>query len=311
MARVQDPSFAALSKAFSGPVITPDDPRYAEARELFNSMIETRPAVIAQCATPADVAAAIAFAGDTGLEIAVRAGGHSVAGHLERRGRHRRRRATDGCGHDRPEVAAGTCRRRRRPGRPFDRATQEHGLATDGRARVDDGRRRPHARRRVRLARTPVRPRVRQPRLGRPRARERRAGHREQGLAPRTVLGVARRRRQLRCRDLVRVPALPDRPDRPRGPACCGRRRPPTMCCRSTATSPTRPPRSSATAVAFLTGPPEEFVPEHLQGQPAFAVVWCWFGDLERGRRRSSRRSVRCGPTSISSGRCPTRTSSA
>src|SRR6476661_737310 len=74
------PSYDAFADRFSGALLGAHDPRYDEARELFNSMIETRPAVIAQCTSPDDVAAAIAFAGDAGLEIAVRAGGHSVAG---------------------------------------------------------------------------------------------------------------------------------------------------------------------------------------------------------------------------------------
>ena len=38
-----------------------------------------------------------------------------------------------------------------------------------------------------------------------------------------------------------------------------------------------------ATAGVYLTGPPEEFVPEHLQGQPAVAVAWCWFGSDAEG----------------------------
>jgi FAD/FMN-containing dehydrogenase len=69
-----------LEERFGGPVLTPTTPGYDEARTVFNSMIDRRPAVIAQCETKADVTAALGFARDRGLEIAVRSGGHSVAG---------------------------------------------------------------------------------------------------------------------------------------------------------------------------------------------------------------------------------------
>lgn len=61
-------------------LIVPNDARYDEERAIFNSMIDKRPAVIAKCATPADVSDALEHARVNGLDVAVRAGGHSVAG---------------------------------------------------------------------------------------------------------------------------------------------------------------------------------------------------------------------------------------
>ncbi|TPQ22795.1 FAD-binding oxidoreductase [Streptomyces sporangiiformans] len=73
-------ALAALREDLTGDVFAPDDPGYDEARTVFNSMIDRRPAVIAQCAHEADVVRAVRFARDLDLKIAVRGGGHSVAG---------------------------------------------------------------------------------------------------------------------------------------------------------------------------------------------------------------------------------------
>jgi FAD/FMN-containing dehydrogenase len=69
-----------LREVFSGDVIVPGDAEFDEARAVFNAMIDKRPAVIARCRTTADVAIAVNVARSQGLPVAVRSGGHSVAG---------------------------------------------------------------------------------------------------------------------------------------------------------------------------------------------------------------------------------------
>ena len=71
---------AALAAAMRGPLIQAGDPSYDEARALYNAMIDKRPALIAQCADVADVIAAVNFARDTGMLVAVRGGGHNGPG---------------------------------------------------------------------------------------------------------------------------------------------------------------------------------------------------------------------------------------
>jgi FAD/FMN-containing dehydrogenase len=67
--------------AFAGRVLTRDDAGYDTARAVFNGAIDRRPALIAQATDAADVAAALRHGREHDLEIAVRAGGHSGAGH--------------------------------------------------------------------------------------------------------------------------------------------------------------------------------------------------------------------------------------
>jgi FAD/FMN-containing dehydrogenase len=65
---------------FRGQLITAKDPEYDAARAVWNGAIDRRPLLVARCGTSADVAAAVRFARDRELEIAVRGGGHNVAG---------------------------------------------------------------------------------------------------------------------------------------------------------------------------------------------------------------------------------------
>ncbi|MHB8533772.1 MAG: FAD-binding oxidoreductase [Solirubrobacteraceae bacterium] len=64
----------------SGDIVRPNDPGYEQARRVWNGLIDRRPAIIARCKTAADVQAALAYAKENGLTVAVRGGGHNVAG---------------------------------------------------------------------------------------------------------------------------------------------------------------------------------------------------------------------------------------
>ncbi|MCE3035450.1 FAD-binding oxidoreductase [Streptomyces sp. CMSTAAHL-2] len=73
-------ALAALRADLTGDVLAPEDPGYDAARAVFNAMIDRRPAVIARCAGAADVVRAVRFARELDLPVAVRGGGHGVAG---------------------------------------------------------------------------------------------------------------------------------------------------------------------------------------------------------------------------------------
>ena len=70
----------SMRDAFTGALIEPDDARYDDARRVHNGLIDKRPALVAQCASTADVVDALRLARDHDLPIAVRGGGHNVAG---------------------------------------------------------------------------------------------------------------------------------------------------------------------------------------------------------------------------------------
>jgi len=70
----------ALQASMRGEVIGRDDPQYDDARMLYNAMVDKRPRLIARCVDAADVIAAVNFAREAGLEIAVRGGSHNGAG---------------------------------------------------------------------------------------------------------------------------------------------------------------------------------------------------------------------------------------
>lgn len=71
---------ASLATGFTGQVLRPGDPSYEEARKVHNGLVDKRPALIARCHNASDVVAALGVARKLGLEVAVRGGGHNVAG---------------------------------------------------------------------------------------------------------------------------------------------------------------------------------------------------------------------------------------
>jgi hypothetical protein len=82
MSTVMTPAEAArreLSR-FDGRLIGPEDADYDETRRVYNAMIDRRPGLIAECASPDDVAQIIGFARAHDLPLAVRGGGHNGAG---------------------------------------------------------------------------------------------------------------------------------------------------------------------------------------------------------------------------------------
>jgi FAD binding domain/Berberine and berberine like len=126
-----DNAIETLRKGFGGSIVAPADAGYDEHRAVWNAMIDKRPACIARCSTPDDVAAAVQFGREHDIPVAVRGGAHSAAG---------KGTCDDGIVVDLSpmntvEVDAG--RRTARAGGgttwgAYDAATQEAGLATPG-----------------------------------------------------------------------------------------------------------------------------------------------------------------------------------
>jgi FAD/FMN-containing dehydrogenase len=134
----EEPALADLRRRHRGQVIAPADEGYDAARATFNGLLDRRPAVIARPLNVDDVVAAVSYAGDTGLPISVRGGGHSVAGHCVGDGslvvdlRLMREVTVD------PETRIAVCR----GGtlwEDLDPQCQRHGLATPGGTFGDTG----------------------------------------------------------------------------------------------------------------------------------------------------------------------------
>jgi FAD/FMN-containing dehydrogenase len=131
IAPIQAERLQAIATTFSGVLLRPGDDGYEEARRVHNGLIDKRPALIARCRGTADIAEALRFAQESGLEVSIRGGGHNVAG----------RAVTDGgvmidLSLMKAIYVDPVARKARAQGgvtwREFDRETAVHGLATTG-----------------------------------------------------------------------------------------------------------------------------------------------------------------------------------
>jgi len=129
MAAQLSEAIARIKGTIKGRVLAPDDPNYDEARQIWNAMIDRRPAVIVQPADAGDVGPAIQFARANALEISVRGAGHNIAGNAVCNGG----MMIDFSNMRNVRVDPGKKRATAGPGATLadlDNATQQHGLAT-------------------------------------------------------------------------------------------------------------------------------------------------------------------------------------
>jgi FAD/FMN-containing dehydrogenase len=124
-----DTDVTAFAQGFKGQLLQPDSAGYDDARSIWNAMIDKKPALIARCTSTEDIVQAVRFAKAHGLLLAVRGGGHNIAGNATCDGgmvidlSQMKKVAVD------PAAKTATAQ----PGAllsDFDKATAEHGLAT-------------------------------------------------------------------------------------------------------------------------------------------------------------------------------------
>ena len=135
---LQASDFAQLRQTLRGEQVLPHDPGYDQARKVWNGMVDKRPAVVIYCAGSDDVISAVNFARSRDLLVAVRAGGHNVAGSSVCDGGV----VIDLSRMKRIEVDPARRIARAEAGLSlgeFDAATQSHGLATTMGVNADTG----------------------------------------------------------------------------------------------------------------------------------------------------------------------------
>jgi FAD/FMN-containing dehydrogenase len=271
-----------LRSRFRGELITPaETARYDAAREVFNAMFDRRPALIAQPLDAADVAAALKFASETRAPLAIRGGGHSVAGYSTCDGGI----VIDMRAMKRIVVDAEAKRVRAQAGvnwGEFDQETQKFGLATTG----------------GRVTTTGI-----------------------AGLTLGSGSGWLDRLHGFTCDNLLSAELVTadgrvlrasstERPEllwglrggggnfgivtefeyqlHPVGPLVLGgmlihRRERAAELMRFYRSLMESAPRELSGGVVFITAPPAPFIPPDLHGKPVVAIVVTWFGAIERG----------------------------
>lgn len=282
MAEVREQTRFELS-GFGGQLFHPGDPAYNEARAVFNAMVDRKPALIARCTSADDVAAAVNLAREQDIPVSVYGGGHGVTGSavvdagicIDLRGM----KGVD--------VDAEARMVRAEAGLTwgeFDAVTQEHGLAVTG----------------GRVTTTGI-----------------------SGLALGSGSGWLQRKFGYACDNLVKaevvtadgrqvVASSDENPDlfwglrggggnfgivtafhlrlHALGPIVLGGM---LMYPAAMAGGLTRfwrdfmleAPDEVGSGMAFITAPPEEFVPEPVRGQPVVGVVLCYAGDPDEGEQ--------------------------
>jgi FAD/FMN-containing dehydrogenase len=128
MTKVEAATIAEFKAHFGGDVLVPDSADYDEVRQIWNAMIDRRPALIARAGSPEDVVRAVKFARKHELIVSVRGGGHNIAGNAVCDGG----LMIDLSPMKRVQVDPGARRAEVEPGctlADFDAAAQAHGLA--------------------------------------------------------------------------------------------------------------------------------------------------------------------------------------
>lgn len=268
---------------FTGLVIGPDHPGYDDARAVFNGMIDRRPLAIYRCTTADDVVAVVNHARDEGLALSVYGGGHSVTGAAVVDGGV----VCDMRGLKGIDIGPSTRTVRAEAGLTwgeFDAATQAHGLAVTG----------------GRVPSTGI-----------------------AGLALGSGSGWLERRCGFTCDNLISaevvtadgrkvVASADENPElfwglrggggnfgivtafhlrlHEIGPVVLGG----VVLWPGFMAADVVPvwrdfmaeaPDELGTALAFITAPPADFVPEEARGRPALGMIVCWSGDLDEGER--------------------------
>ncbi len=272
-----------LALRFRGDLVRPGDGAYDDARSVWNGMIDRRPALIARCTCTADVVAAVNAARESGLTLAVRGGGHSACGHGT---------CDDGIVIDLSPMSevvvdAEAATARADGGATwgqFDAATQEHGLAvtggrfsTTGIAGLTLGSGSGWLERKCGLSADSLIAAevvLADGRVVTASAEENadlfwglRGGSGNFGIV------TAFEYRLHRVGPIIYGGMLLSAPDRAGDILRCFR------------DLMDGAPDDLGGAVAFISAPPEPFVPEQARGRPAVGVVICWTGDHDEGER--------------------------